>query len=244
MKAEVDSIISEDSGIINISIKIAQYAQLYDVDNLKELVEKIETVIQDHKEPNHQVLCRMQDIVKNLYGVTVHEKSLCFKTQFDFNSKTYSFYAKDIETLMSKKVKKKRELFKGAGILLEEYFEGEVFKTVYDESAEIRVSNFGRLIRIEDGLEVLITGGVTDGYIRVSIDKRRVYLHQLVAVAFLNHIIDGHNLVVDHINGDTLDNRAVNLQILTNSENVAKGMRMKKELAQKNRRLKEIFPFN
>lgn len=74
MKAEVDSIISEDSGIVNISIKIAQYAQLYDVDNLKELVEKIETVIQNHKEPNHQVLCRMQDIVKNLYGVTVHEK--------------------------------------------------------------------------------------------------------------------------------------------------------------------------
>jgi len=51
--------------------------------------------------------------------------------------------------------------------------------------------------------------------------------HQLVAEAFLGHVPNGLELVVDHINDDPLDNRAVNLQMLGNKENMDKGKRKK-----------------
>lgn len=57
------------------------------------------------------------------------------------------------------------------------------------------------------------------GYYQVEIYKKRIYIHQLVAISFLNHKKDGHKLVVDHINDIKTDNRLENLQIVTQREN-------------------------
>lgn len=66
------------------------------------------------------------------------------------------------------------------------------------------------------------------GYKIVSLTKNiKTYnkqVHQLVAIAFLNHVPCGHKLVVDHIDEDKSNNHVSNLQILTNRDNCVKSM--------------------
>lgn len=51
--------------------------------------------------------------------------------------------------------------------------------------------------------------------------------HQLVAMAFLGHTPDGHNIVVDHIDANKLNNNVENLQTTTNRHNCAKDKKPK-----------------
>ena len=61
-----------------------------------------------------------------------------------------------------------------------------------------------------------------EGYLKVSLRKDNksinYFVHQLVAIAFLNHNINS-NMVVNHINEDRSDNKIVNLEVVTYSEN-------------------------
>lgn len=53
--------------------------------------------------------------------------------------------------------------------------------------------------------------------------RRKSYkVHQLVAMAFLNHLPCGHKKVVDHIDGNKLNNTLRNLQVISNRENCIK----------------------
>ena len=47
-------------------------------------------------------------------------------------------------------------------------------------------------------------------------------VHQLVAEVYLNHVPDGHNLVVNHIDHNRLNNTVNNLEIITMRENTNK----------------------
>jgi hypothetical protein len=52
--------------------------------------------------------------------------------------------------------------------------------------------------------------------------KKTFKVHQLVAMAFLNHKPNGMKLVIDHRNNDPLDNRVENLQIVSVRKNSSK----------------------
>lgn len=60
-------------------------------------------------------------------------------------------------------------------------------------------------------------------YYRVGLYKnkkqKKINIHQLVAMAFLNHIPCGYKLVVNHKNFNKLDNNINNLELVTQREN-------------------------
>jgi hypothetical protein len=115
----------------------------------------------------------------------------------------------------------------------------EIFKDIPNYEGMYQVSNLGNVKSLPRFRK---TGTVSGGYItKEKILKKTIYsngyviatlnnygkkekksVHQLVAMAFLNHKPNGFKLVVDHINNIKTDNRLENLQIITNRENSSK----------------------
>jgi hypothetical protein len=113
----------------------------------------------------------------------------------------------------------------------------EIWKDIPNYEGHYQVSNYGRV----KSLERIVKNGKssflkkemfltlkqnTRGYLCVSLYKNNLRktksVHQLVAMAFLNHIPCGHKKVVDHINNIRTDNRLENLQIITTRKNNSK----------------------
>lgn len=61
------------------------------------------------------------------------------------------------------------------------------------------------------------------GYRVFKKGKKEYRIHQLVAVTFLNHKINGHKSVIDHVDSNKLNNHVSNLQIVTQFQNLIKG---------------------
>lgn len=69
----------------------------------------------------------------------------------------------------------------------------------------------------------ILKPGKVSGYSIVGLCKngksKTFYIHQLVSIYFLGHIQNGYEQVINHINGDKLDNRIENLEIVSNRYN-------------------------
>ena len=114
----------------------------------------------------------------------------------------------------------------------------EIWKDIPNYEGLYQVSNFGNVkslarIVLRQGkypflCEEKIRINTLDrgGYYICSLhknSKRKMYkVHQLVAMAFLNHKPCGFKLVIDHINNIKSDNRLENLQIVTQRFNAWK----------------------
>lgn len=72
----------------------------------------------------------------------------------------------------------------------------------------------------------------TQGYHRINLRKdgksKTAKIHQLVAIAFLNHTPCGYQLVVDHIDEDKTNNNISNLQVILHRENLSRSRKGKK----------------
>jgi len=104
--------------------------------------------------------------------------------------------------------------------------EKEIWKDVPNYEGYYQVSNLGsvRSIRSSKKLKPFLH---RYGYKMVNFSvggfRKTFTVHQLVAMAFLNHKPNGHNnLVVDHINNNCKDNSVGNLQLITTRENSSK----------------------
>lgn len=64
------------------------------------------------------------------------------------------------------------------------------------------------------------------GYLRTTLYEKgkykNIHIHQLVAIAFLGHSLDGNNMVVDHIDNNPLNNNLNNIQVISIRENCSK----------------------
>ena len=96
--------------------------------------------------------------------------------------------------------------------------EGEEWRDVVAKGDVYYVSNIGRVAyKRKDGCLYLFTQRLSPfGYIVIG--RRTVFVHRLVATAFISDIPEG--MVINHKNGIKTDNRVENLEIVTQKENV------------------------
>jgi hypothetical protein len=106
------------------------------------------------------------------------------------------------------------------------------YEGLYQVSNLGRVKSLGRYRNAKNGSKAYRKGLIKKtytnkkGYLTLSLSKNGISktftIHQLVAIVFLNHIPDGMNIIVDHIDNNKLNNCVDNLQLITNRENSSK----------------------
>lgn len=110
----------------------------------------------------------------------------------------------------------------------------EIWRSVNAEpfSHRYEVSNFGS-VRNKETMQILTPFKSSNGYLIVRLYINNVSKtfknHKLVASAFLRDSQNRQDLVVNHINGNKTDNRVINLELITFSQNVAHGSKLNRE---------------
>jgi hypothetical protein len=106
------------------------------------------------------------------------------------------------------------------------------YEGIYKASCIGRIKSLDRIIINSKKIKHFKKGNVlkqtqsTNKYLFVGLHKKGKHknfrVHQLVAMAFLNHKPNGYLKVVDHIDNDIFNNNYHNLQLISNRENSSK----------------------
>ena len=105
----------------------------------------------------------------------------------------------------------------------------EIWKDIPTYEGLYKCSNFGNILSLGNNKSKKdkILKPHFKNYYQIGLTKdgirKQYYIHQLVAITFLNHEIDNWKIVVNHINGIKTDNFVENLEIISNRENISKG---------------------
>lgn len=99
----------------------------------------------------------------------------------------------------------------------------EIWRDVIGYEGMYQISNIGRVKSFYKKGRILKPRDDNRGYYSVNLSKDKIHknrsIHVLVAMAFLGHIPCGFKLVVNHIDGNKLNNTVDNLEIVTNRQN-------------------------
>ena len=105
----------------------------------------------------------------------------------------------------------------------------EIFKDVPNYEGLYQVSNLGNVKSLKYSKHRILKPNKSkrgNGYLFVGLFKdkkqKKIYIHQLVAMAFLNHKANGYELVVNHKDFNSLNNNLNNLEIITQRKNTSK----------------------
>ena len=98
-------------------------------------------------------------------------------------------------------------------------FVKEEWKTIPKHSRYL-ISTLSNIKR--KGKEKLLKKQFRDPYNGININGKRYRIAVLMAITFLGHIPNNYSYVIDHINNNPLDDRLINLQIITHRENCSK----------------------
>ena len=128
----------------------------------------------------------------------------------------------------------------GSPTLIRLYFyfmekEIEVWKDIPNYEGFYQASNLGNIKSLErmvkhwpSGLKtvkerILKANPNTQGYLSLWIYKdsisKKIQVHKLVAMAFLNHVPNGYEIVVNHKDFNILNNKLSNLELVSQREN-------------------------
>ena len=102
--------------------------------------------------------------------------------------------------------------------------ENEIWKDVIGYECLYQVSNLGRVKGLRFNKEKILKQRIgTKGYFTLCLRKDKIVkskeVHQLIAIAFLNHKPCGYKLVINHIDFNQKNNNIKNLEIVTHREN-------------------------
>ena len=110
----------------------------------------------------------------------------------------------------------------------------ENWKDIKGYEGHYQVSNLGRVKSLKRGHNKLLSERFGGRYRKASLCKnggiKDKYIHILVAEAFLGYEQGRLSIVIDHINGDRLDNRLENIQIITQRENINRSIKKDSDL--------------
>ncbi len=98
------------------------------------------------------------------------------------------------------------------------------FENKYQASTKGRIKSLGNNKGKKD--KILKASFNSKGYLTVALYtsgvRKTFTVHQLVAITFLNHKLNGYALIVDHRDDDKANNHVENLKIISQRSNVSK----------------------